>query len=99
MILALRLHPGNPENFLIDVAAVQRIELAIVGLELDRESEYLRVVGESIVFLLGVAALEDYNSSSFVPQGEMRTVMVKFQNRDDIFLVNFLVAALVPEHL
>lgn len=99
MVLALRLHPGDAEDFLVDVAAVERIEFAIISLELESGETYLSVIVEPILTFLAIGALENNNPSGFVAESQMCAILVEFQNRDDILLVYFLVAALVAENL
>lgn len=99
MVLALGLHPRDREDFLVDVAAVEGIEFAIISLELESSETYLRVIVEPVFAFLAVGALENDNPSGFVAESWMRTILVEFQNRDDILLVYFLVAALVAKNL
>lgn len=68
MVLALGLHPRDREDFLVDVAAVEGIEFAIISLELESSETYLRVIVEPVFAFLAVGALENDNPSGFVAE-------------------------------
>ena len=67
LVGALRVEPLYSRHFFIDIAAVQWIELAGIGLKLSE-------IGEFVILSLSVGDFEDDDAASLIAQGQILAI-------------------------